>query len=219
MIEQLLAENEGKTIEFKETARSLGGIMKTVVAFANSAPVGFPCVLFLGVRDNGDVESASESHDSVQKSFNKVMQKAYPRIPYQIKVVAVGDARVLAVIVLGSELRPHFAGPSYIRNGSETLEASEAQLAELVATRRSKPREILSFKGRPVSVLNRSLLANGCTRESVWQTPTVVVDCNEFWVTLQSNKNIPQSFVLSRVDLSFDHQENRLRLEILMTTH
>lgn len=37
MIEQLLAENEGKTIEFKETARSLGGIMKTVVAFANSA--------------------------------------------------------------------------------------------------------------------------------------------------------------------------------------
>jgi ATP-dependent DNA helicase RecG len=37
MIEQLLAENEGKTIEFKETIRSLDGIMKTVVAFANNA--------------------------------------------------------------------------------------------------------------------------------------------------------------------------------------
>lgn len=37
MIEHLLAENEGKTIEFKETIRSLDGIMKTVVAFANSA--------------------------------------------------------------------------------------------------------------------------------------------------------------------------------------
>ncbi len=30
MLEQLLAENEGKTIEFKETTRSLNGIMKNV---------------------------------------------------------------------------------------------------------------------------------------------------------------------------------------------
>ena len=37
MIEQLLAENEGKTIEFKETTRSLNGIVRTIVAFANSA--------------------------------------------------------------------------------------------------------------------------------------------------------------------------------------
>lgn len=47
MIEQILAEHEGKTIEFKETARSLGGIMKTVVAFANS-PGG---AIVIGVKD------------------------------------------------------------------------------------------------------------------------------------------------------------------------
>lgn len=47
MIEQLLAENEGKTIEFKETTRSLGGIMKTVVAFANSAGG----TIIIGVKD------------------------------------------------------------------------------------------------------------------------------------------------------------------------
>ena len=46
MIEQLLAEKR-KTIEFKETARSLGGIMKTVVAFANSAGG----VIVIGVKD------------------------------------------------------------------------------------------------------------------------------------------------------------------------
>ncbi|MDE3048094.1 MAG: ATP-binding protein, partial [Verrucomicrobiota bacterium] len=47
MIEQLLAEHEGKTIEFKETARSLGGIMRTVVAFANSAGG----TIVIGVKD------------------------------------------------------------------------------------------------------------------------------------------------------------------------
>lgn len=51
MIEQLLAENESKTIEFKETARSLGGIMKTVVAFANSAGG----TIIIGVKDKTKV--------------------------------------------------------------------------------------------------------------------------------------------------------------------
>jgi ATP-dependent DNA helicase RecG len=47
MIEKLLAEHEGKTIEFKETARSLSGIMKTVVAFANTAGG----TIVIGVKD------------------------------------------------------------------------------------------------------------------------------------------------------------------------
>ena len=37
MIEELLASNEGKTVEFKETTQSLHGIVKTVIAFANTA--------------------------------------------------------------------------------------------------------------------------------------------------------------------------------------
>jgi ATP-dependent DNA helicase RecG len=47
MIEQLLAVNEGKTIEFKETTPSLGSIMKTVVAFASSAGG----TIIIGVKD------------------------------------------------------------------------------------------------------------------------------------------------------------------------
>ena len=47
MLEHLIAENEGKTIEFKETARSLNGIIKTVVAFANTAGG----IIIIGVKD------------------------------------------------------------------------------------------------------------------------------------------------------------------------
>ena len=37
MIQDLFIREEGKTLEFKENAQSLPGIIKTVVAFANTA--------------------------------------------------------------------------------------------------------------------------------------------------------------------------------------
>ena len=37
IIEDILSCNEGKTLEFKESAQSLSGIVKTIIAFANTA--------------------------------------------------------------------------------------------------------------------------------------------------------------------------------------
>ena len=47
MVESLLARSEGKTLEFKENCRPLGRIVRTAVAFANTAGG----TLVLGVRD------------------------------------------------------------------------------------------------------------------------------------------------------------------------
>ncbi len=47
MIEEYLSQNESKTVEFKENTRSLSGIVKTVVAFANTSGG----VLLIGVKD------------------------------------------------------------------------------------------------------------------------------------------------------------------------
>ena len=58
----------------------------------------------------------------------------------------------LAVIVRGSENRPHFAGPSYIRDGTQTKEASGEQFTRLIAERSSKAREILKWRGMVVTV-------------------------------------------------------------------
>lgn len=40
----------------RKTANDKSDWLKTVVAFANSAPVGYPAILFIGVRDNGTLE-------------------------------------------------------------------------------------------------------------------------------------------------------------------
>src|SRR5579863_9556629 len=36
-MEEILKGNEGKTLEFKESTQSLSGIVKTIIAFANTA--------------------------------------------------------------------------------------------------------------------------------------------------------------------------------------
>ena len=52
---------------------------KTAVAFANSAPVGLPAILYIGVRDDGTIEVPQKNLDEAQKKFNAMMQKVFPQ--------------------------------------------------------------------------------------------------------------------------------------------
>lgn len=125
--------------------------LKTVVAFANSAPNGYPCVLYLGVADTGEIEDRQANLDTLQRTFNREMEKIYPRVPYLQKIISEGGRQALAVIVLGSELRPHFAGPPFIRKGSETVVASADEFAEIA----SKGNE--AYKQQVLELLRRGL--------------------------------------------------------------
>lgn len=188
---------------------------KTAVAFANSVPVGLPAVLYIGVRDNGEIETPQANLDDAQKKFNKLMQDTYPRIAYVPKIISENGRQALAVIIPGSELRPHFAGLSYVRRGSESIEAAEEQFAELVAQRSSKTARILAWKNKHITAINRNLVQGGQRYESRWAEQTWVVYCDQFYVTLQVGTTSPSSFPLSRVEINFDNARNRLQLEIL----
>jgi hypothetical protein len=130
------------------------------------------------------------------------------------KIIGVGGLQVLAVIVPGSPLRPHFAGPSYVRRGSESIIASEEQFAELISSRNSKSSMILSFKGKPVRVINRYHRPMGTIDESHWGKTPVIVSCNEWWVTLQEDAGARHIFPLQQVTLSFDEGIRSLLLYV-----
>ena len=188
----------------------------TAVAFANSAPTGVPAVLYIGVKDNGEIETPQVNLENIQKKFNTRMKAVYPRIFCVPKIVSENGLEALAVIIPGSEQRPHFAGLSYIRKGTETIEASEEQFAALIAQRNSKAALILKSKGQQITVLNRTATIGGGYSETQWPSSTVLVDCNQFYVTLQSGSTQPvSSFPLSRVEINFDSSLSRLQLEIL----
>jgi hypothetical protein len=138
------------------------------------------------------------------------MEKVYPRIAYVPKVVNDNGRQALAVIIPGSESRPHFAGLAYVRKGPESVDASEDQFAELIAQRNSKAALILRWKGKSVCVFTRT-----GDSELAWPNDTTLVDCNQFYVTLQRYLHEPPvSFPLSRVEINFDNLKKRLQLEV-----
>lgn len=130
----------------------LGDALKTIVAFANSAPIGSPAVLFIGVLNDGEIQPEQDL-DGIQKKLGRKFAEAYPPIYYETRIVqdALGR-RCLAIVVPGSALRPHFSGKAFIRVGSESREASEDQYEELIAQRSSKIRKLLAWKGKSVTI-------------------------------------------------------------------
>jgi len=186
---------------------------KTAVAFANSVPVGLPAVLYIGVRDNGEIETPQQNMDEAQRKFNRQMEKVYPRIAYVPKIISDNGRQALAVIIPGSELRPHFAGLSYVRKGSESIEASEDQFSELIAARTAKTREILKWKDKVVTVHQLNVEDAVHVLGRIGSTVEMFVqDCNPLYVTLRQSGL--SSYPLRNVDISFDHSKSRLALEI-----
>ena len=108
----------------RKTSGDSGDWLKTVVGFANSTPIGYSAVLFIGANNDGTPQEKTVDLDSLQKTISKKVSEAYPPVYYLTKIVNVEAKQVLAVIVPGSPERPHFAGPAYIREGSMLVGAN-----------------------------------------------------------------------------------------------
>ena len=79
-------------------------------------------------------------------------------------VVVVMD--VVAVVVGASNDKPHFAGPAYVRQGSESVKASKRLFEELVDARHSKVEAILRMRDVPaVTVIGLGHRLGGTRRD------------------------------------------------------
>jgi pyrimidine deaminase RibD-like protein len=72
---------------------------------------------------------------------------------------------------------------------------------------------ILSYKGKPVTVMNHPKSGKYQGSDSFWPYETIVEDCTPLFVTLKSTAG-EQSFPLDQVDVNFDNEKKRLRLQI-----
>jgi hypothetical protein len=153
-----LKNKEDNFIERKPDGVKADEIRKTIVAFSNSVPEGRTGVLYIGIKDNGDIQGVSNP-DSLQKTIRSICEKdCYPSIQPHIEVLPVQGKSVIAVVVFESKNRPHFSGPAYVRIGSESISASQTLYDELITTRLAKPYEILKWKGKIVTVMTKRKL-------------------------------------------------------------
>lgn len=189
-----------------------GEWLQVAVAFANSAPIGWPAVLFVGVDDAGMPQESKHKLGSLLQSISDTLDKAYPPIYRHVVPLVVQDDRAcVAVVIPGSAERPHFAGKAYVRKADMIQEASEGQFDALVADRLSAVREIRKHLNQKVIVEHFRTNFTGAQGRA----QHVLVDCGPHFVTVRSDDDRSrfQSFAVRRLDLSFDHSSNMLVLQ------
>jgi len=107
MIRNLLAKDEGKTLEFKENCRSLCGIVRTAVAFANMAGGS----IVIGLRDKTkDVVGLPDPLAEEERLASAFADNITPLLVPDIQIHSWRDRELIVVTV------PHSVGPYYIRS-------------------------------------------------------------------------------------------------------
>lgn len=212
-----LANTEDSTVE-RKTASDYRDCRKTAVAFSNSLPVDDPGIVFIGVRDDGTPEE-NNNLESLQKKVSEELNRIYPPIYPQLKVMKKDKNEFLAVLIRGSGNRPHFAGQAFIRDGTRSVPSSEKQFELLIAERTGKVREIRRWRGRTVTLdctPAKNPYAAHLLGTSSGKLTGTIAECNQFYVTLESmsKKGHLISFPLRQIEINFDHQSNCLALRL-----
>lgn len=131
---ELLLQPEGKTLEFKRDLSSPAGVLRTVVAFANTSGG----IVLIGVDDGTRaVRGVSDPLALEERVASLVSDSILPRVLPDIELLAFRSTHVLAVRIHPSAARPHHlvrSGPeagAYVRVGSTNRQADPELLAEM----------------------------------------------------------------------------------------
>ncbi|HEX8055261.1 MAG TPA: ATP-binding protein [Novosphingobium sp.] len=208
----LLDASEDNFLERKSQGIRPQEIRKALTAFANSLPKGRDGIIYIGIGDKGAIEGC-ESSDAVQKRVREAGAECYPPITPQCVVLKVEGRDIVAVIVSASSEKPHFTGPAYVRQGSESVKASKLLFDNMVDARHSPVAAIMRLVDIPITVvglghrLGRLDHVQGDYRESA---ECKVTACDAHTVTLQ---RLMDSWVfyeaVNRIELSVDGRMKR----------
>lgn len=130
---QLLRRPEGKTLEYKRDLSSPGNILRTVVAFANTAGGA----ILIGVDDGTrDVRGLLNAREEEERLTNLISDSISPQLAPDVELLRYREKTVLAVAIYPSSTRPHYLGDSaetgsYVRVGSTNRRADRELVAEM----------------------------------------------------------------------------------------
>jgi predicted HTH transcriptional regulator len=160
---QLITMPEGKTLEFKRDLSSPKNMLKTLVAFANTAGGR----LLIGIADDsGEVLGVEDPLDEEERICNLIADSIKPRLVPNVELISIGDKTLLRVEVYPSGSRPHWLkkeGPNegvYVRLGSTNRKADRELIAELKRGAEGK-----SFDEMPLPELSVDALDIEAARE------------------------------------------------------
>jgi len=131
---ELLKRPEGKTLEFKRELSSPDGVLRTLVAFANTAGG----IVLIGVEDaSRHIRGVTGPLALEERLASLVSDNIVPRLLPDLEILPWRATHVLAVQVHPSQTRPHHLrreGPDtgvYVRVGSTNRRADRELIEEL----------------------------------------------------------------------------------------
>jgi ATP-dependent DNA helicase RecG len=148
----LLSRQEGKTLEFKRDLSSPEGVLKAMVAFANTSGG----VMLLGVEDGTKkVRGVRDVLAEEERLASLIADSISPKLVPSMEVMPWRKIQVLAVEIYPSPNRPHYLnrlGPAegvFVRVGSTNRRADSYLIEEM-----RRYNQISSFDEQPLPDLN-----------------------------------------------------------------
>jgi ATP-dependent DNA helicase RecG len=148
----LLQSQENKTLEFKQNLSSHNGILRTLIAFANTSGG----TLVIGVEDRTKHVLGIEDPISMEERLANIINDGIsPRLVPNIEICSWRKTYLLIIKIYPSNNRPHFLKTkglekgTYIRIGSTNRLADSVVIQELQRVTRSE-----SYDEQPMIELN-----------------------------------------------------------------
>ncbi|MCH9625265.1 MAG: hypothetical protein S4CHLAM123_04360 [Chlamydiales bacterium] len=135
-IRQIIALPEGRTLEFKQDLSSMKPILKTLIAFANTAGG----TLIIGRTDDGTIKGIEDILSAEEKLANVIADNIHPPLLPEIEMASL-DGRSLIVVRI-----PHWRGPFYLKSKGE----AEGVYVRLGSTNRVAGPELLAELKRSI---------------------------------------------------------------------
>jgi len=209
-IEALLAAEESETLERKQSLDK-DGLIKSMIAFANDM-YGRGCGwVIVGQAPNKSLVGLQVGDDEAQRMISDLARNACtPAIPVSVECYQKEGKRLAVIEVRASPARPHFTGKAWVRMGSTTRQATDAEILLLRAVE----------ENRKIAVLKR-WLDEGKTTVVLWQmaapghdyarSPGVqqvqLLEVNENWVVLGVS-GIKRAFPFDEFNVGWDPEAN-----------
>jgi len=107
MLETLISQNEGKTLEFKENTKSLTSIIKAVIALANTSGGN----IVIGVEDKSKkIIGVKNPLLEEERLASAIADSVEPLLIPDIQIMSIRSKELLVIQV------PHMAGPFYLKS-------------------------------------------------------------------------------------------------------
>ena len=151
-LKNIVTKPAGKTLEFKRDSASPTLLMKTLVAFANTAGGR----LVIGVGEERQIVGLKAPLDEEERLRSLIADGISPHLIPNIELITINDTTVLILEVFVSALRPHCLKAEgheqgvYIRIGTSNHQADTSLIAEI-----GRSADGISFDEMPMAELSK----------------------------------------------------------------